>query len=57
MPIFMDRHDIGTTTPESVAAAHDQDLRLEKKYRSKALTYWFDQDRGTAFCLIEAHTQ
>jgi AraC-like DNA-binding protein len=54
MPIFMDRHDIRGVTAQQVAAIHQQDLKIEHKYGCRALTYWFDERRGTAFCLIEA---
>lgn len=54
MPIFMDRHDVPGITAEDVAKAHRDDLKIQEKYNCKALTYWFDKDRGTAFCLIEA---
>jgi AraC-like DNA-binding protein len=54
MPIYMDRHDIRGVTAEQVAAIHQHDLRIEHKYGCRALTYWFDEKRGTAFCLIEA---
>jgi AraC-like DNA-binding protein len=54
MPIFMDRHDVKGISAEQVAAIHQQDLKIEHKYGCRALTYWFDEQRGTAFCLIEA---
>lgn len=54
MPIYMDRHDIKGVTSEQVATIHQQDLKIEHKYGCRALTYWFDEKRGTAFCLIEA---
>ncbi len=54
MPIFMDRHDIPGITAMDVAEAHKQDLMIQDKYDCRALTYWFDEKRGTAFCLIEA---
>ena len=54
MPIYMDRHDLQQTTAEAVAAAHLADLRLQAQYGCKAITYWFDEQRGTAFCLFEA---
>ncbi len=57
MPIFMDRHDIRDATAEAVADAHQQDLRVQAHHTCKALTYWFDEQRGTAFCLIEAPTE
>ena len=57
MPLFMDRHNVRDATAEAVAAAHQQDLRVQVHHACKALTYWFDEQRGTAFCLIEAPTE
>ena len=54
MPVYMDRHDIKDSTPEEVAAAHLQDLKIQSNYGVKFLTYWFDHERGTAFCLADA---
>ena len=54
MPIFMDRHDMSGLTAAEVAAAHALDLEGQGQYGVKFLTYWFDQARGTGFCLIEA---
>jgi hypothetical protein len=54
MPIFMDRHDMRDTTAEAIAAAHRRDLDVQRKYGVKYMTYWFDQDRGTGFCLVDA---
>ncbi|HXV78905.1 MAG TPA: nickel-binding protein [Candidatus Binatia bacterium] len=54
MAIFMDRHDIKGSTAEDVARAHQHDLQIQEKYGARAVTYWFDEERGTAFCLIEA---
>jgi class 3 adenylate cyclase len=56
MPIFMDRHDVRDATAEAVAAAHQEDLRVQAQHACKSLTYWYDEQRGTAFCLIEAPT-
>jgi class 3 adenylate cyclase len=54
MPIFMDRHDLGEATPENVADAHRRDLEIQDRYGVKYLTYWYDHDRRTAFCLVDA---
>ena len=56
MPLFMDRHDVRDATAEAVAEAHQQDLRVQARHACKTLTYWYDEQRGTAFCLIEAPT-
>lgn len=55
MPIYMDRHEVsGTVTAEIVAQIHQEDLKIQQKYNCRGLTYWFDDARKTAFCLIEA---
>ena len=54
MPIFMDRHDVWETTAADVAEAHRRDLEIQDRYGVKFLTYWFDQSRGTIFCLVDA---
>lgn len=51
----MDRHDVSeTVTAEIVAGLHQEDLKIEHKFGCRGLTYWFDDKRKTAFCLIEA---
>ena len=54
MPIYMDRHDMEGATAKAVADAHQKDLKLQERYGVKMLTYWFDESRGSAFCLIDA---
>ena len=54
MPIYMDRHDLKSVTAKDVAEAHREDLKIQDNYQCKGLTYWFDEERGTAFCLVEA---
>jgi class 3 adenylate cyclase len=54
MPVYMDRHYIEGATRHAVADAHQKDLALQDRYNVKFLTYWFDEMRCTAFCLIEA---
>ncbi len=51
----MDFHEL----PEGVTAAHvaemhQADLKIEHKYNCRGLTYWCDERRQTAFCLMEA---
>jgi class 3 adenylate cyclase len=57
MPVYMDRHYIEGATRQAVADAHQKDLALQDKYHIKFLTYWFDEIRCTAFCLVEAPNQ
>jgi class 3 adenylate cyclase len=54
MPIFMDRHDMRGMSADTVAAAHLKDLDIQDRYGVKYMTYWFDQERGTNFCLVDA---
>lgn len=55
MPLYMDRHRVsGDTTPEDVAAAHEQDQRIEQQYGVRYLTYWYDRENGGIFCLAQA---
>jgi AraC-like DNA-binding protein len=55
MPIFMDRHDVSeNVTAEKIAELHQEDLKVQRLFDCRGLTYWFDDKRKTAFCLIEA---
>lgn len=54
MPIYMDRHELSQVTAEDVANVHQEDLKIQDQFGCRGLTYWFDEKRGTAFCLIEA---
>jgi class 3 adenylate cyclase len=54
MPIFLDRHDLRGLTAADIAEAHRKDLEFQGQYGVRFLTYWFDADRGTTFCLIDA---
>ena len=51
----MDRHELPDgVTSEHVAQIHAEDLRMQDDFNCKGLTYWCDEDRKTAFCLIDA---
>lgn len=51
----MDRHDVSEeVTAEHVAQLHQEDLKIQHTFNCKGLTYWFDDSRKTAFCLVEA---
>jgi class 3 adenylate cyclase len=54
MPVYMDRHYVEGATRHALADAHQKDLALQDKYKVKFLTYWFDETRSTAFCLVDA---
>jgi class 3 adenylate cyclase len=50
----MDRHYSENPTREAVELAHLKDLEIQDKYGVKFVTYWFDEERGTTFCLVDA---
>jgi class 3 adenylate cyclase len=54
MAIFMDRHYIEGATAHAVANAHTADLAVQDRYGVRFLTYWFDEARSTAFCLVDS---
>ena len=54
MPIYMDRHYVVGATRHALANAHEKDLEKQDQYGVHFLTYWFDETRCTAFCLVDA---
>ena len=54
MPIYMDRHIVPGITLADAAEAHQADVAIQDEYDCKAVTYWLDEERGCAFCLIKA---
>ena len=55
MPLFMDiHHHVDGLTADAVAGAHQADLNTQAKYGVKYLRYWFDEESGKVFCLVEA---
>ncbi|MGH2705281.1 MAG: nickel-binding protein [Actinomycetota bacterium] len=54
MPHYLDRHNFEGMSPADAARAHVQDLEVQPRYNVRYLTYWFDYDRQTAFCLVDA---
>jgi len=54
MPIYMDVHDVQGAEAIDLAEAHRKDMLIQGKYHCNCMTYWFDEVKGNAFCLIEA---
>jgi AraC-like DNA-binding protein len=50
----MDLHILPGVKAKDVAEAHKKDLVVQDEHGCKAMTYWIDEKRGNAFCLIEA---
>jgi len=55
MPLFMDIHkNVKDTTPQDVAAAHHLDVEAQGAYGVKYLRWWFNQELGSLYCLVDA---
>ena len=55
MPLFMDVHQkLDGATCDAVAGAHKRDLEVQGQYGVKYINYWFDEDQGKVFCLVDA---
>ncbi|HEX7845630.1 MAG TPA: DUF4242 domain-containing protein [Chitinophagaceae bacterium] len=54
--LYMDIHYMqpGKVKAEDVAAAHQQDLAIQKKYSVTFLKYWVDEKNGIVYCLSSA---
>jgi hypothetical protein len=51
----MDEHkNVRGLTAEAVAQAHRKDLEVEGKHDVKYLKYWYNEEAGTVYCLVEA---
>ena len=54
MALYMDMHNLPGATAEAVAEAHARDLETQGKYGVEILRYWFNEDQGKVFCLVQA---
>ena len=54
MPIYMDRHIVPGIEAKHAAEAHREDLKIQDEYGCRCMTYWVDEERGSAFCLVDA---
>jgi uncharacterized protein DUF4242 len=54
--LFLDVHELGPGNVKAadVAAAHQKDLAVEKKYGVNFINYWVDERKGIVMCLSEA---
>ncbi|MER3375292.1 MAG: DUF4242 domain-containing protein [Allomuricauda sp.] len=57
MPIYMDRHIVPGIEAKHAAKAHREDVLIQDEYGCRCMTYWVDEDRDSAFCLIDAPTK
>ncbi len=54
MPIYMDRHYIEGATRLAIRDAHEKDLEIQGRFGVEFITYWFDEEKSIAFCLVDA---
>ncbi len=54
MPLYMDRHEGVTETPEEIAQIHLKDIEVQGKYGVRYVTYWIEAEAQQAFCLVDA---
>jgi hypothetical protein len=54
--LYLDVHDVGKgkVSAADVAGAHQKDLATQGKYGVDYKAYWFDEDAGKIYCLVEA---
>ncbi|WP_421870727.1 nickel-binding protein [Marinoscillum sp.] len=50
----MDLHMVPDAELDDVVEAHKMDVAVQDQYGCNCMTFWYDQFRGNAFCLIEA---
>jgi len=55
MPLYMDIHNyIPGLTKDGIRVAHAKDLETQGQYGVQYLSYWFNDQTGKVFCLVEA---
>lgn len=55
MPLFMDVHEhVEGLTADAVAQAHARDLEVQAAHGVSYRQYWFDEESGRVFCLVDA---
>jgi class 3 adenylate cyclase len=54
MPTYIDVHELEGVTPEDVAKAHAEDLKVQAKHGVEYLKYWINPKQGKIFCLCNA---
>ena len=55
MPLYMDVHNkIDGLTGAAVTGAHARDVEVGPKHGVHYLKYWYNEDTGKVFCLVDA---
>ena len=54
MPLYMDIHTVSGATPKDLEDAHNADVAVQHKHHVCYHKYWFNEEAGKVFCLVEA---
>lgn len=55
MPLYMDTHrKVDGLTAKAVAEAHQRDVEVQGKRGVNYLKYWFNDQEGRVYCLVDA---
>jgi hypothetical protein len=58
MPLYMDHHkNVDGLTAQAVEQAHQKDLEVQDEHGAKYHSYWYNEDKGEIFCLVEAPSE
>ena len=58
MPLYMDHHkNVEGLTTEAVAGAHQKDLEVQDGHGVNYHSYWYNEEKGEIFCLVEAPSE
>src|SRR5262245_59979553 len=54
MPTYMDIHELPGVTPDDVAKAHLEDVKVQSQHGVVYHKYWVNQQKGKIYCLCQA---
>jgi hypothetical protein len=58
MPLYMDHHkNVEGLSTEAVEGAHQKDLETQDGYGVKYHSYWYNEEEGEIFCLVESPSE
>src|SRR4051812_16303536 len=57
MPLYMDIHNVPGANADALAEAHNLDLAVQDKHHVHYHKYWFNEEAGKVFCLVEAPSE
>ena len=48
------QHTLDGIDPDALAGAHERDLQVQERHGARYLRYWYSQEAGRVYCLVEA---